>query len=53
MDISQQRRLIEAIFLPERLDLLHVDAFALRPDLGDVTLEVVAGRQLNDGEDER
>ncbi|MNT38571.1 hypothetical protein D3C72_1747730 [compost metagenome] len=53
MDISQQRRLIEAIFLPQRFDLLHVDAFALRPDLCDIALEIVAGRQLDDGEDER
>lgn len=53
VDVTQERRLVEAILLPQRLNLLHVDAFALRPDLGDVALEIIARRQLDDGEDKR
>ena len=45
--------LIETIFLAQRLDLFGVDVFALRGELGHVAFEVVAGRQFDDGEDER
>ena len=45
-------RLVEPVLLAQERDLLRIDRFALRLQLGDVALEIVAGRQLDDGEDD-
>ena len=44
------QRLVEAVLLAQERDLLRIDRFALRLQLGDVALEVVARRQLDDDE---
>jgi hypothetical protein len=43
---------IEAVLLAQELDLARIDLLARGQQLGDVALEVVARRQLDQGEDQ-
>ena len=52
-EIALDRRLIEAVFLLEKLDSRLVDALSLGLQLGHVAFEVVARGQLHDRKHER
>ena len=52
MEITDDRWLVEAIFLAQLLDLLGIDALTLGLEFRHIAFEIVAGRKFDNGEDE-